>query len=244
VAERKNGKKSRSTLPKKSAKSNGSHSRWVTLREASDQTGISVSTLRNWYGKGLVNSRVEKGPNGAQRLVMLEEISERVAAKNSNSHSNSSSSNSSAGTPSTAAAATQPAADAGDRSLSVLIEELALARERAGRAEARAELLAQQLTEARAQSGNSVAAETLKEEIEVLRARVDFHRDQNEELKRRLIVAELDDINENLNDGEPLVPPEEEDEFLAMTQRWRARRKRRRFARREAKAAKRRLRTS
>ena len=193
---------------------------WVTLREASDQTGVSVSTLRNWYRKGLVNSRVEKGPNGAQRLVRLEEVGERVRAK----------------VPADPTPAQTSSVDSESVSsqLRGLIEELAEARERAGRAEARAELLAQQINELRAQASASLADETLKTENEMLRERLDLLRERTEELARRLDADEVADVMDDEVD-EPLVPPEEEDEYLAMTQRWRARRKRRKFARREAK---------
>ena len=152
MTERNSGEKANTSLSKKGAtrkrsdtpvrRSNGAEKSsngvaetdWVTLRQASDQTGISVSTLRNWYRKGLVNSRVEKGPNGAQRLVRLEEVGERVKAKAKSEHS-----------PADTADASEPVS----KSLHELIEELAEARERAGRAEARAEFLAQQITELR-----------------------------------------------------------------------------------------------
>ena len=194
---------------------------WVTLREASDQTGVSVSTLRNWYRKGLVNSRVEKGPNGAQRLVRLEEVGERVRAK----------------VPADPTPAQTSSVDSESVSsqLRSLIEELAEARERAGRAEARAELLAQQLNELRSQASASLTDETLKTENEMLRERLDLLRERTDELARRLDADDVDDPVGVDELEEPLVPPEEEDEYLAMTQRWRARRKRRKFARREAK---------
>ena len=112
------------------------------------------------------------------------------------------------------------------KELRELIDELAAARERAGRAEARAEMLDKQIEQMQAgdkesKGPRSAAMEALKAENSVLRERVDFLQEQTEELRRRLISTELDSVNEDAG-GEPLVPPEEEDEFLAMTQRWRA----------------------
>lgn len=52
---------------------------WVTLREAETLTGVKVRTLRNWYSKGRVQSRLEAGPHGEQRMVRIEEV-ERAAA--------------------------------------------------------------------------------------------------------------------------------------------------------------------
>lgn len=121
------------------------------------------------------------------------------------------------------------------KSLPDLIEELAQARERAGRAEARAELLMQQLTELRSQSANTDHG-SLHTENEMLRERFERLRDQAEDMARRLsLIEDGDAIELDLDEVEPRPPPEEEDEFLAMTQRWKARRKRRKFARREAK---------
>ena len=205
--------------------SNGkSEGNWVTLRHASDETGISISTLRNWYRKGLVNSRIEKGPNGTQRLVELGEVRGRVPQKYAPERT----------TPGATASIGEVAVS---KSLPDLIEELAQARERAGRAEARAELLMQQLTELRSQSGASDANHnTLHAENEMLRERFERLREEAEDMARRLSFiedGEVIDLDADEIDVRP--PPEENDEFLAMTQRWKARRKRRKFARREAK---------
>lgn len=205
--------------------SNGkSDGNWVTLRRASDETGVSISTLRNWYRKGLVDSRIEKGPNGTQRLVELGEVGGRVPEKNTPERT-------------LPAASTSIGAVSVSKALPDLIEELAQARERAGRAEARAELLMQQLTELRSQSGSSSADHhSLHAENEMLRERFERLRDQAEDMARRLsFIEDGEAIELDVDELEPGVPPEEEDEFLAMTQRWKARRKRRKFARREAK---------
>ena len=239
MTQRNSGEKAKTSLSKKGAtgtrsdtparRSNGAKKSsngtgdadWVTLRQASDQTGVSVSTLRNWYRKGLVNSRVEKGPNGAQRLVKLQEVGERVKAKTP-------------ADPTPAPETSSGGSDSVSKSLHELIEELAEARERAGRAEAKAELLGQQIVELRSQQKPAAVDENLKAENEMLRERLELLRDRTEELARRLDAEEVADVMDDEFD-EPLVPPEEEDEYLAMTQRWKARRKRRKFARREAK---------
>ena len=45
--------------------------KWVTLREASDVTGVPVTTLRNWARKGRIVSRVEDRVEGLRRMVDL-----------------------------------------------------------------------------------------------------------------------------------------------------------------------------
>ena len=52
---------------------------WVPLAEAVERTGVSRSTLRNWYRHGQVRSRLEDGPYGPQRLVQIDEVTERAA---------------------------------------------------------------------------------------------------------------------------------------------------------------------
>lgn len=51
---------------------------WVTLRQASESTGIPVSTLRKWARRGRVPSRLEETEAGARRLVALEEVQARA----------------------------------------------------------------------------------------------------------------------------------------------------------------------
>lgn len=51
---------------------------WVTLSEASEATGASRSTLRAWYRRGDVPSRLEDGPHGPERLVPLDAVLERA----------------------------------------------------------------------------------------------------------------------------------------------------------------------
>jgi hypothetical protein len=51
---------------------------WVTLRYASEITQVPVSTLRGWYTRGKVDSRLAPGPHGKQRFVRLGEVMSRA----------------------------------------------------------------------------------------------------------------------------------------------------------------------
>ena len=51
---------------------------WVTLAEAAEATGASRSTLRAWYRRGEIPSRLEDGPHGPERLVPLDAVIERA----------------------------------------------------------------------------------------------------------------------------------------------------------------------
>jgi len=42
---------------------------WLTLREASEATGIPASTLRNWARKGKIPTMLEETPSGPRRMV-------------------------------------------------------------------------------------------------------------------------------------------------------------------------------
>jgi hypothetical protein len=53
--------------------------RWVTLREAADETGASLPALRRWYRDGLIRSSVVPGTHGDQRLVDLDEVVARAS---------------------------------------------------------------------------------------------------------------------------------------------------------------------
>jgi len=53
---------------------------WVTLDEACRASGVSRSTLRSWYRKGVVPSRMVASLHGPQRVVPLEGVLERSAA--------------------------------------------------------------------------------------------------------------------------------------------------------------------
>ena len=206
---------------------------WITLRLASERTGVSISTLRNWYRKGLIDSRVEKGPNGSQRIVRLEEVVARTKAPADQPAP--------AETTTPARGATGSSVDLSvPASFTDLIAEHAAACERAGRAEARCEFLEREIDELRMQleSHSSDRYRALEAENGMLRQRLELLRGQAEDMARRLsfIEGEPDEIDL----AEPTrsaIPPPEEDEFLPLTQRVRVRHKRKRAARREARRA-------
>ena len=52
---------------------------WVPLAEAVERAGVSRSTLRNWYRNGQIRSRLEDGAYGPQRLVQVDEVTDRAA---------------------------------------------------------------------------------------------------------------------------------------------------------------------
>lgn len=52
---------------------------WVTLREASESAGVSISALRKWYNAGIIPSKMAPGPRGDQRLVPLDAVHARAA---------------------------------------------------------------------------------------------------------------------------------------------------------------------
>ena len=51
---------------------------WLTLREASDATGVQLSTLRNWARKGRVPTALEESVEGTHRMVSLEGVKARA----------------------------------------------------------------------------------------------------------------------------------------------------------------------
>jgi hypothetical protein len=54
------------------------HDDWLTLRRASDVTGVPVSTLRNWARKGKVPTTLDDTPSGPRRMVSLRGVEERA----------------------------------------------------------------------------------------------------------------------------------------------------------------------
>ncbi len=50
----------------------------MTLREASDATGVQLSTIRNWARKGRVPTALEESANGTHRMVSLEGVRARA----------------------------------------------------------------------------------------------------------------------------------------------------------------------
>jgi hypothetical protein len=51
---------------------------WVTLAEAVNATGVSLSTLRSWYRTSQIESRMVAGLHGPQRMVLLEAVVNRA----------------------------------------------------------------------------------------------------------------------------------------------------------------------
>jgi len=52
---------------------------WITLREAHDETGISVPTLRRWARKDLIPSYLEPSRDGQLRMVSRSAVARRAA---------------------------------------------------------------------------------------------------------------------------------------------------------------------
>jgi hypothetical protein len=51
---------------------------WVTLRVASEATGVPLSTLRNWARKGRVATALEESAEGTHRMVSLDGVRARA----------------------------------------------------------------------------------------------------------------------------------------------------------------------
>jgi len=52
--------------------------RWVTLHEAEEATGVPASTVRNWARKERIPTRFELEPDGQVRMVGLDEVVARA----------------------------------------------------------------------------------------------------------------------------------------------------------------------
>ena len=50
---------------------------WVSLKEAEQVTGVRVKTMRVWYSKGDIQSRLVDGRRGPERRVLLGEVEAR-----------------------------------------------------------------------------------------------------------------------------------------------------------------------
>lgn len=129
---------------------------WVTLRAASESTGVSTTTLRNWAKKGRVPGQLVEG----RWMISLQAAADRAASIGASSTSRTHQR-------SEAAASAQPHGtvlvpiDAWDRMLTQLGnlheagQQLADARERAAKAETEAKFLRQQLSDMRQDSAVS-----------------------------------------------------------------------------------------
>jgi lambda repressor-like predicted transcriptional regulator len=213
---------------------------WVTLKTAAETAGISVSTLRNWYRKDLIESKTEQGPNGLQRLVRESEVQQRAGVKDGAAPSDE--------RPGSIEEEIGAQLVPVMKALPDLIAELAAARERAGRAEAKAEFLSEQLAELRSNRDESGTVRgALEQENRILEQRLARLQTQAEQMARQLAAAEKAQTlapqeTDESDDAEDVaissMTPEEEDEYLALTQRWRARRKRKKAAKKEARLQK------
>ncbi|HSK05980.1 MAG TPA: helix-turn-helix domain-containing protein [Acidimicrobiia bacterium] len=139
---------------------------WLTLRQASEATGIPASTLRNWARKGKIPSMLDETPSGPRRMVTRHGVEARARELG---HELRASGHTVSGPDVVAAPAPQPAPDqsspppgtmlvpidAWDKMLLQLGnlhqagQQLAEARERAARAETEAAFLRERLAEYR-----------------------------------------------------------------------------------------------
>jgi hypothetical protein len=110
---------------------------WTTLQEATAAAGVSRSTLRSWYRKRQIPSRLEPGPHGPQRLVPRELVIERALKARGGLRSSSAAGSNA---PTTAVA---PDANTPERSLAELV--VTVANEREQRLEARVAALEAEL---------------------------------------------------------------------------------------------------
>lgn len=54
--------------------------RWVTLREAQAEAGVSLSALRKWYRSGVIRSQDKEGVHGPHKLVAIDDVHRRINA--------------------------------------------------------------------------------------------------------------------------------------------------------------------
>ena len=52
---------------------------WATLRHAESVTGVAASTIRNWARKGKIASRLDQGRDGPRRMVLLDDVVNRAS---------------------------------------------------------------------------------------------------------------------------------------------------------------------
>ncbi len=140
----------------------------MTLREASDATGVQLSTLRNWARKGRVPTALEESAEGTHRMVSLDGVRAR-ARQLGHPVVEPGTTTESVAPPATTSHVEEPATpppgtmlvpiDAWDKMLLQLGnlhqagQQLAEARERAARAETEATFLRERLAELRGPPG-------------------------------------------------------------------------------------------
>ena len=138
--------------------------RWVTLHEAEEATGVPASTVRNWARKDRIPTRFELEPEGQVRMVGLDEVVAR--ARHLGRLRPPPAARTAPAPPKRSAAPGEQVAEAPDGSVLVPIDawnrminqlgnlheagqQLAEARERAARAETEAVFLRERLSELR-----------------------------------------------------------------------------------------------
>lgn len=152
----------RSTAPPVPTATRPSTGDWLTLRQASDASGIALSTVRNWARKGRVPTALEESAEGTRRMVSLEGVMERARRLGQNVDVVvATETKTGSPAPAPEQAAPPPGTmlvpiDAWDKMLLQLGnlheagQQLAEARERAARAETEATFLRERLAELRA----------------------------------------------------------------------------------------------
>ena len=154
--------------------------RWVTLHEAEEATGVPASTVRNWARKDRIPTRFELEPEGQVRMVGLDEVVARArhlgrlrpppAARTSPAPPKPSSTSSELA-PEVPDGSVLVPIDAWNRMINQLGnlheagQQLAEARERAARAETEAVFLRERLVEMRQQQEAEAATVPMQEPV-------------------------------------------------------------------------------
>lgn len=152
--------------------------RWATLQQAEDVTGVASSTLRNWARKGRVPSKLAEANGAARKLVDLDGVVSRAQELGRFTHAEPARPLSYSAASGTAPASTAipeghmlVPLDAWERLLLQLGnlheagQQLADARERAGKAETEVEFLRDRVTEMRSER-DALLADKAESEIE------------------------------------------------------------------------------
>lgn len=145
--------------------------KWVTLQSASEQSGIAISTLRNWHRRGLIDARREREGKRTRTLVRRDQVLARVRDEDPGAPSQGGSAETTSGSlPS-------------DPLWTDLIRELGQAYERTGRAEAQVELLSRQVAELSARAAERSRLEILEKENRLLREELERTRGEVREAR-------------------------------------------------------------
>ncbi|MCW2777533.1 MAG: hypothetical protein JWN17_1258, partial [Frankiales bacterium] len=169
----------------------GARDAWVSVADAARRTGTSVSAVRGWARDGVVRSRAGQGPRGERTEVAVDDVERAAAERPVRTPA------APVAAPSSVARASRPRARDASRpgpvqqdapgqqlvplstveAMERLSGELYLAGQRAARAEAVAELRDRRLAD-------------LQQEVDDLQREATALWEQNQELVRRVAVAE------------------------------------------------------